>query len=68
LRDDAWLSGGNPTLACAGHRVYGFLTSAPNAVVEPIHSKGHAGDLKIVARGVDKEDKASGVARRIGSL
>jgi putative SOS response-associated peptidase YedK len=26
------------------HLVYGFLTTAPNAVVEPIHSKGNAGD------------------------
>jgi putative SOS response-associated peptidase YedK len=25
------------------HLVYGFLTTAPNAVVEPIH-QGHAGD------------------------
>ena len=26
------------------HLVYGFLTTAPNAIVEPIHTKGHAGD------------------------
>jgi hypothetical protein len=26
------------------HLVYGFLTTSPNAVVEPIHPKGHAGD------------------------
>ena len=25
------------------HQVYGFLTTAPNAVVEPIHPEGHAG-------------------------
>jgi len=24
------------------HNVYGFLTTSPNAVVEPIHPKGHA--------------------------
>jgi len=26
------------------HQVYGFLTTSPNAVVEPIPSEGHAGD------------------------
>ena len=26
------------------HQVYGFLTTAPNAVVEPIHPEGDAGD------------------------
>ena len=26
------------------HNVYGFLTTAPNAVVEPIHPQGDAGD------------------------
>jgi putative SOS response-associated peptidase YedK len=26
------------------HNVYGFLTTAPNAVVEPIHPHGNAGD------------------------
>lgn len=69
------------------HLIYGFLTTAPNAVVEPIHPKAmpvilrgsewetwltapaeHAlrlqtplpdDELKIVARGVDKEDKAA---------
>jgi putative SOS response-associated peptidase YedK len=27
------------------HLVYGFLTTAPNAIVEPHPSQGHAGDL-----------------------
>jgi putative SOS response-associated peptidase YedK len=26
------------------HQVYGFLTTSPNAVVEPIHPEGYAGD------------------------
>jgi putative SOS response-associated peptidase YedK len=32
------------------HRLYGFLTTAPNGIVKPVHSKVHAGELpKIVA-------------------
>lgn len=27
------------------HLLYGFLTTAPNATVKPIHSKGNASDL-----------------------
>ena len=53
--------------------VYGFLTTAPNAVVEPIHPKAMSvilttdeerdiwiGEvLRIVMRGADKEDQAA---------
>lgn len=55
------------------HEVYGFLTTAPNAVVEPIHPKAMSvilttdeerdiwiGEvLRIVMRGADKEDQAA---------
>jgi putative SOS response-associated peptidase YedK len=30
------------------HLVYGFLTTSPNAVVEPIHPKGDAGPTRSV--------------------
>jgi putative SOS response-associated peptidase YedK len=29
----------NPSLSPAPHLVYGFLTTAPSAIVEPIHPK-----------------------------
>ena len=51
------------------HQVYGFLTTSPNAVVEPIHPKAMPvilttdedwdDALRIVMRGTDKEDKSA---------
>ena len=49
------------------HRVYGFLTTSPNAVVEPIHPKAMPvilttvpdDTLSIVIGGADKEDRAA---------
>jgi hypothetical protein len=44
------MPGSATTRHCAAgrgpHNVYGFLMTAPNAVVEPIHHKGHAGNLE----------------------
>ena len=33
------MKGRNPLRRLASHLVYGFLTTAPNVVVEPIHQK-----------------------------